>query len=331
MPRLKPIALLALLAALSAAQLAAAGDWFNWRAPRPLRPGQFELGLELSEVERAAWADGARAWTLPDADGLAKSQKQARLNLGLLWQASPQLSLELRAPLLFSEFSPSSSETVATYALDDPALRRSQGLGDLELGLRRAFTPAGAALSAAWTLGLIAPLGLGPLESPQTLAATGEGRWQILPGLSCAYAAADWDAFVGLSGRVQIGRQASSSSQAYLAWGPQGGLSLGAGALWLAPRYGAEFSGGAAWHWFRGASSSSALACELLLHWLSPWATAAGAGPFGPEFSLVLQPELKAEYGSFGALLGWQARPLWAGQVPLALDGQFRFQLAYAF
>src|SRR6185503_10342607 len=125
-----------------------------------------------------------------EADGIYKLQRQVSLQLDLAWQLNQAWGLKLGLPYQLAEFSPYlPSNVVGNFSLNDPALRRTDSLGDISLDLRRAWGPEPGAQggSGALWLTVVAPSGIGPFEAPSTMAATGEGRWQVQPGFVLSY------------------------------------------------------------------------------------------------------------------------------------------------
>jgi hypothetical protein len=270
-----------------------------------------------------------------DADGGVKVQDLLAINARLDWRLEPRLVLEADVPVVFSEFAPDTGSTVEYYNLNTPAVEESQGLGDVRLGLRGALKDASDGFNAGWSLALVAPTGLSPFSAPQTLAATGDGRWQALPGFVLGGLSGPWEGWFQAVGRLQFGQQVESSSQAYLdwTWGPAAGgnVSLPDGGSWLAPRYGADCVAGLAWIWYRDDTSRMGLGLEATAHWLSPFTAAGVSLGLQSEQYYVLTPELQARYGRFSAIVGWQAEYIYAVEEPFSIYGDIIFDIAYAF
>ena len=84
------------------------------RLNSPLPEGRaFSAQVSAREFSREMWIDGSGhvvnnggTVLMPDADGVTKSVKGFRFELGLLWQASPRNLLELALPYYNQEFSP---------------------------------------------------------------------------------------------------------------------------------------------------------------------------------------------------------------------------------
>lgn len=323
--------------------LRADNDWIGIEAPRPFDAGVFSVSERLSSVEYDQWEDGGNFYNMINYDGNEDIEDLLTLDTRLDWRASRRLYLELDVPTVFNEFSPYTG-VAEYYNVGTPGVEESQGLGDMGLELRGAFkdkAPKGAGADAGWVLGLIAPTGLGPFDAQQTLAGTGAGRWQLIPGLVYGGRAGSVEGWIQARGRVQFGRQAEVSSQSYVDWSSslQGVSPVAAntslpgagGGLWLGPRYGGDAVAGLSWIWYEDAGTRLGLACEGTAHWLSPWTTAAGPSGLPAEEYFVLTPELQARYGAYSAAAGWQARYIWAVEEPYAPNGELTFDVAYTF
>lgn len=328
------------------AQAQADNDWLGIEVPRPIDSGKFSFNVSLDQTEKQYWADGYTGYFMVDAsDGQVnqvKFQDLITINTRLEWRVEPRLVLQADVPTVFSEFSPATPGTVQYYSVNTPGVEESQGLGDVRLGLRGTLKDKGEGFNAGCTLFLVAPTGLSPFSAPQTLAATGEGRWQALPGFVLGGESGAWEGWWQVTGCYQFGQQVESSSDAYLDWKSQvisqglivesvNNTSLPNGGAWLGPRYGADSVAGLGWIWYRDADSKMELALEAKAHWLSPWTTAAGSIGLPPEEYFVLTPELQAHYGRYSAIAGWQAQYFWAMEEPVAPYGEIMFDVAYTY
>jgi hypothetical protein len=307
-------------------------DWLGIDVPRPIDDGKFSLNVQLNQTENQTWQTGAYDdyYFLTDAFGSLDVQDLITVDTRVDWRMEPRLVLELDVPVVFSEFSNYSTVT-QYYNVNTPGVEESQGVGDMRLGLRGALYDKSEGFNAGWNLSLVAPTGLSPWAAPESLAATGAGRWQVLPGFVLGAVSESWEGWFQTLGRIQFGEQAESSSADYIAWGPQGGISLPQGGIWLGPRYGADSVAGLAWIWYRDAGTRLALAVEAKGHWLSPWTVSGQDLGVPDEDYFVLTPEMQARYGRFSAVVGWQTAYLWAMEMPASNYGEIIFDVGYTF
>jgi len=323
--------LAAALVCLGAGPALADNDWLGIEVPRPLDAGRFSMNIKLDQTERQWWQEGDHPRTMTDPNtGLPDQQDLITIDTRLDWQVKPRLIAELDVPLVFSQVSPS-SPTPQYYDVNTPGVSGSQGLGDLRLGLRTALRDQDLGFNAGWTLSVVVPSGLGPEDAPTTLASTGAGRWQLIPGFVIGGKSDVWESWLQVNGLAQLGDPATVGQNAYVSWGPEGGIALPSGGVWLGPRYGADSVAGLAWAWYHEDTTRIALAIEAKVHWLSPW-TADGRGlGLAAENTEGLTPEIQARYGRFSAIAGWQAQYIWATETPFSLGGDIIFDVAYTF
>jgi hypothetical protein len=312
------------------APASADNDWLGIEVPQPMNDGRFDVNVKLIQTENQTWEDGADFHDLLDSNYNIDIQDLITLDTRLDWRVEPRLALELDVPTVFSEQSQYTG-VVEYYSVDTPGVEESQGLGDVRLGLRGALRDAVQGFNAGWNLSLVAPTGLAPWDAPSSLAGTGDGRWQVLPGFVAGGQSENWEGWFQAVGRLQFGQQIESSSADYVSWNEFGGVSLPQGGIWLGPRYGGDSVAGLAWIWYRDADSRMGLAVEAKAHWLSPWTTTAGSLDLPGEEYFVLTPELQARYGPFSAVAGWQARYIWAVEEPAAEYGAVIFDVAFTF
>ncbi|MGH7441813.1 MAG: hypothetical protein ACREKE_03970, partial [bacterium] len=267
--------------------LRANNDWLGIEVPQPFDAGVLNVSERLSCVEYDAWEDGGAYNYMVNGDGSLDVENLVALDTRLDWRLNKSLYVELDVPTVFNEFSPYSPNGLQYYNVGAPGVEEAQGLGDMGLALRGAFTgKSGAAQggNAGWILEMIAPTGLGPFDAAQTTAATGAGRWQLIPGLVFGGKSGPWEGWLQARGRVQFGQQAFVPSDAYVDWVStfQNGVSITAnnivlpgagGTVWLGPRCGADAVAGLAWVWYQDSNTRLALAGEATAHWLSPWST----------------------------------------------------------
>jgi hypothetical protein len=315
---------------MAAAALPASDDWLAQTVGRPLG-GAWELSLALHQAQRESWALGDGWVWMQDADGQLKEQKLIEGELRLRWQASPAWSLDLAVPGVLSEFEPfSPAGTVSYPRLGDEAVRRSQGLGDLRLGLRWDAAPRPAG-DFGFDVGLIAPSGQGPLEAPQPLASTGEGRWGLRAGAQAGRRVGAWQWRASVHGAYQAGREAQLSSAAPLAYAAAGPVYAPSnGSVWLDGRSSVDGALGLGWDWHVDDDSRHSLALSLLASQRSP-VSVNGAAVDGTEsVGVALQPELQARFGGFSALGGWQSPWLYARGLPAPDWGELFLRLDHA-
>jgi hypothetical protein len=342
MPKTPCIALAGafVLAVWMAPALRADNDWLGIEVPRPLDSGVFDVNVKAGECTNETWAEGGEWDYMVLPDGTPAEQTLATVDTRLDWKASRRLWVEADIPLVFSQFGPPQASDSYTL-IGTPDVSQTQGLGDVRLGLRGCLQDRSEGSNQGWTLSVVAPTGLGPFEASTPLAATGAGRWQILPGAVVGGLWGPWEAWVQLVGRLQLGRQEESSSQAYLSWrsgtDADGNItwvdnvSLPDGGVWLGPRYGGDLTAGFSWNWYRTEDARMGLALEALYHYLSPWTLSSGPIGVLPEEVFVLTPEVQARYGRFSAVVGWQAEDIWAQEVPAATYGEILFDVSYGF
>jgi hypothetical protein len=313
-------------------------DWLGIEVPQPINDGKFAVNVRVEQTENKWWQDGSYFATndtddLTDANDNQDIQDVSTIDTRLDWRVEPRLVLELDVPTVFSEFSPVAEPpgTVEYYSVNTPGVEESQGVGDMRLGLRGALRNTVEGFNAGWNLSCVAPTGLSPWSAPESMAATGAGRWQVLPGFVLGGQSENFEAWFQALGRIQLGQQAESSSADYISYGPQGGISLPQGGIWLGPRYGGDLVAGLAWIWYRDTDTRIALAVEAQGHWLSPWNVGGQDLSLPAESSFDLMPELQAHYGRFGATAGWQSTYFWAMEMPNSEYGEFIFDVAFTF
>jgi hypothetical protein len=349
--RARPFPVFALALGLFSAlgtRLSADNDWLGIEVPRPMDSGTFTLDVRLDEAARQSWEDGQHWYYMVDQYHNVMIQNIITIDTRLDWQLSRRLVLEADVPVVFNEFYPIVDGGENYFSVGTPEVSQSQGIGDIRLGLRGMLNAKPEGFNAGWIASLVGPSGLGPFQAPSTMAATGAGRWQLLPGFVVGGLSGSWEAWVQCVGRIQFGQTAVSSSQTYLDWqgqatpgyplsegiptvGVPNNFSLPTGTVWLGPRYGEDVVAGLAWIWYRDQTSRVSTGVECAQHWLSPWTT--GAGPIGlpPEESVVFTPEVQARFGRYSALMGWQLKYLWAQGLPAPSYGDLLFDAAYTF
>jgi len=332
---------LALLLALWPALLHAQDDWLSLPVPQPLSgSARAEVALGLSSGEAIGWIRGNDLAYFSPVTWTTQTLKTVGMDLTLRAKLGASLVLEARVPLLFNQLSPFDDYAPVTYGLQDPTVSRGQGLGDIQVGLRGPLFGRPGTLQGGWSAGMVAPTGLGPFDAASPLLATGAGRWQALAAVVLGggqdQAVETW---LWAQGRYQAGRQAWVSSQAYLAFAGDGPSQTSypvapteSGALWLDPRWGADFSYGLGWNWYRDGASRHCLAVELIGHALSPWSLDGHDQGLGPEWSLAVQPELLFHFGVFNISGGVRLQPLLGSFNALDFNsGLLLVNASYAF
>lgn len=317
--------LLIIVAGLAAASASRAGeDWVALRLPPSHPQGSWEGGLQWSYGRRQAWALGVGSVRMLDSDGRIKELRAMDLLASLRWGVAEGQSLAAKFPYVFRELSPSTSGTNATFALNDPSLRRGDGTGDLALEWRsRLGANAGAGLE------LTLPLGLGPMESQHPLVATGGGRWALAPWLTAGGARGPLQAWVQAGGVWMAGQGADISQEAVVGYSSTGAQKLPPGRAYLGPRWGLELGAGMGLDWHREAKAHHSVAVELRHNSLSEWVLDGQSVAGSDTHLLECIPQLQARFERFSAVAGW-ALPLSARNVPLALGGEWRLRLELA-
>ncbi len=325
--------ILTLLFALVPSPAAAGQDWVDLRAVRVAQPGGFQASLGVSHAVEETWALGDRSVLINDIDGSTKVGRQVDLRFALAWQWDRAWGLKVELPYVLAELSPYPAEgTAPTYRLTDPLVRRTDGLGDASVEIRRAWgpEPGQAGIAGALWMGVMAPTGIGPFEAPHPLAATGEGRWQLQPGF-----------VLGLQGRgltvmlqsgllLQGGREAAVSRLAPVAYGVDGPTFIPGGDTWLGPRYGVNASLGLGWDWYADDDSRQTLACEILGWQHSPLDVGGTQVPDTEQVWVGMIPELQSHFGRFHVLAGWSLG-LYANNLAFAYYGVPQIRVDYGF
>ncbi|HXC62718.1 MAG TPA: hypothetical protein VNZ67_00090 [bacterium] len=325
-------------------------DWLNLQVPDPMPGRRFEVAGQILSGESDLWANGAfqtdysrnTDLVVPNGGTPTVSVKELAMEVELRGRVWRNVIVEADLPLVLTEVSAAVALAGTSYPPDSPNALRGGGLGDIRLGLRGPWLGAAPGPQLGWSLGLIAPTGQGPFDSTTPLAATGDGRWQVQPGLVCGGGGdGDLEAWIQVQGRWQFGREAWVSSLAPLGYTGtvQNSTYVTAktsGAVWLNPRWGGDAAAGLGWNWYRDADQRHTLAVELLGHWLSPWVIDGvdqGLVDDGTEdeCSVQVEPELQAHFGAFTAVGGWRSAVLYGTGVPDPYWGQLIFNASYAF
>jgi hypothetical protein len=320
-------------------------DWLNLQVPDPMPGHRFEVAGQLLSGVDDFWANGVintdtdknTDLVVPNAGTQTVSVKDLAMEVELRGRVWRNLIVEADVPLVLVEVSAEDVAAGTSYPPNSPDALRGGGLGDIRLGLRGPWLGRSPGLQLGWSLTLIAPTGLGPFDSTTPLAATGDGRWQLQPGLVFGGGGeGDLEAWVQAQGRWQFGRNALVPSLAPL--GYTGDITDStyitprtSGAVWLDPRWGGDAAVGLGWIWYRDAGQRQVLAVEGLGHWLSPWVIDGIDQGLGDECSVQVEPELQAHFGTFTVVGGWRSAVLYGLGVPDASWGQLIFNAAYAF
>jgi hypothetical protein len=293
--------------------------------PRPL-PAPVELSLRLDQAQRELWSHGT-AQVIPREGGVQVVQRSLEGSLDLRWQAAARTALSVSAPLSYDELAVWTGG-IGYPRVDDPGVHRSQGLGDLQLGLRQDFGALG------WGLLLTAPTGLGPWEAPHPLAGTGEGRWAGDLRLSLRLDHAAWSFCANVQGGLQAGREAVLSAGAPIGYDDAGPIYLPAsatGPAYLDPRWGSAGALGVGWTWFDDGIDRHSLALSVCGRQRTALSVGGAAVPDTDSALLWLQPELQARFKGLHALAGWQSPPLYSLNTPVPYWGELHFRLDHAF
>ena len=330
---------LALLLALWPAFLHAQDDWLSLPVPQPLSgPARVELALGVGSGEALGWVRGNDWAVFSPVTWATQTLKTVGLDLALRVKLGGTLVAEAHVPLVFNELSPYDAGNPVVFSPQDPTVLRQQGVGDIQVGLRGALVGRPGGFQGGWSLGAVAPTGLGPFDSKVPLVATGAGRWQALAALVLGGGQdGPVESWLWAQGRYQAGRQAWVSSQAYLAYfgdGVSGSYPVGpkdSGAVWLDPRWGGDVSYGLGWNWYRDATSRHSLAIEFVGHALSPWSIDGQDQGVGLEWAVWAQPELIFRFGRFNASGGVRLAPLLGSNALDYYSGLMLVNVSYAF
>jgi hypothetical protein len=336
---MRTLALFLALLAPWPAFLHAQDDWLSLPVPQPLSGStRAELGLAVGSGEAEGWVRGQDEAVFSPVTWASQSLKQVSLDLALRAKLSGTLVIEAHVPLVFTELSPWEGANSVVFSPQDPAVRREQGLGDIQVGLRGALFGAPGGFQGGWSVGAIAPTGLSPFDAKAPLLATGAGRWQGLLGLVVGGGQdGPIESWLWAQGRYQAGRQAWASPQATLAFGGDGVGSYPinpneSGQVWLDPRWGGDLDYGLGWNWYRDAESRHSLAIEFIGHALGPWSINGRDQGVGPEWGLWAQPELIFRFGRFNASGGVRLPPIPGANNELVFDdGLMLINASYAF
>ena len=330
---------LALLLALWPAFLPAQDDWLSLPVPQPLSGGaRAEVGLAVASGEAIGWVRGLDEGYFTSVTWTSRTLKMVGLDVALRAKLGGSLVLEAHIPLLFNELSPNDDAVPVTYGPQDPTVLRQQGLGDIQLGLRGGLFGHPGGLQAGWSLGVVAPTGLGPFDAKDPLLATGAGRWQGLAALVLGGGQqGPLETWLWAQGRYQAGRTAWVSNQAYLVYVGDAFTSVpqapaDSGAVWLDPRWGIDADWGLAWNWYRDAEERHSVAVELVGSGLSPWSIDGHDQGWGPQLAWALQPELILRFGRFNASGGVRFPVLVGSFNTLGIpNGTLLVNVSYAF
>jgi hypothetical protein len=333
-PWIKIASILAGIFAALAPALWAGQDWVALKAVRVAEAGSFQASLGVAHSVQESWALGNRFAFLRDADGIYKLQRRVDLQMDLAWQWNQAWGLKLGLPYELMEFSPYPPVgAVPNFRLDDPGLRRTDGLGDVSLDLRRAWgpEPGSEGFSSALWFNVAAPTGIGPFEASTTLAATGEGRWQLQPGLVLSFKRGAWAWLMQASAPVQLGRESTVSSRAVVGFGEDGPQFTPGGNVWLGPRYGAQGAVGLSWDWYAEEGSRHSLGIELSARHRGPLDLGGVLTPDTEQDQAGFIPQLQSHFGRFHALAAWNLPLLYGNNVAASYDGGSYLRVDYGF
>jgi hypothetical protein len=318
---------------LVAAPLAASQDWLSLLVPGTLPAGRrVELSLRLDQSQRELWArnDGAQVITREALGQVVQRRLEGAAELR--WQASPSVSAFVAVPVAFAELAVWTG-AVSDPRVDDPAVQRSQGLGDLRLGLRQDLD-TGHGAGFGWSLAATAPTGLGPWEAPHPAAATGAGRWAGELELFSQWQRGHWHWHSAAGGGLQFGREAVLSSAAPIAYDDAGALTLPAaltGPAYLDPRWSAQGALGLGWDWYQDQDERHSVTLALCARRQGPLSIGGTVVPDSDSSQLWLQPELQARFAGLQALAGWQSPYLESLNTAVPYWGELHFRLDHDF
>lgn len=310
--------------------LAAGQDWAHLRAVRVAETGQVEASLGIQHSVQTSWAQGDHFAYFREVNGDYRLQSVIAAELDLGWQLSQAWALKLAVPYVLTEVS-AFPPTSFNYSLGDGSVHRADGLGDIQLELRRGWgaEPGVAGASAGLWLSLLGPSGLGPFEAPHPLAATGAGRWQVEPGLVAGASNGVLSVVAQVGVPVQLGRESQVPAEAALSYGPSGPLLPPAGAAWLGPRTGVEGGLGLAWLWHDAEDSRQTLAVEVQAWQRSPLDIGGVLQPDTENIGVRCVPQLHADFGRFKALAAWELPFLYANNEAASDFGAAHLRVDY--
>lgn len=318
--------------ALATAPLAASQDWLSLPVPAALPSGRrVELSLGLGQAQRELWSRGGGSQVITREALGQVVQRRLEGALGLRWQATPSLSAFAAVPGVFAELAVWSGG-LSNPRVDDPAVQRSQGLGDLRLGLRQDLDFGGSGLG--WSLAATAPTGLGPWEAPHPAAATGEGRWAAELALFSQGRLGRWHWHSAVRGGLQLGREAVLSGGAPIGYLDAGPVLLPAaqtGPAYLDPRWSAGGALGLGWDWYQDQEERHSVALAVCARRQGPLSVGRAPVPDTDSSLLYLQPELQARFAGLHALAGWQSPALESLNAAVPYWGELHFRLDHAF
>lgn len=315
-----------------ALSLSAGQDWAHLRAIRVAESGHFQSSLSLQHSVQTSWAQGDHFAYFREANGDYRLQRVITATLDLGWQWAPDWGAKLSVPYALTEVS-SYPPYSYNYSLADSAVHRADGVGDIRLELRRAWgvEPGVSGPSAGLWLGVLGPSGLGPFEAPHPLAATGEGRWQIEPGLVIGASNGVLSVVAQVGAPVQLGREANLVSEAAIGFGPNGPQMPAPGRVYLGARTGVEGGLGAAWLWHDAEDSRQTIAVECQA-WQRSALDIDGVLQRDTEnVGLRFVPQLHADFGRFKAMAAWELPFLYANNEAASDFGGSHLRVDYGF
>ena len=335
LPSSLKIAALSLLLGLSlplSPPLFAGQDWAHLRAVRVADSGHVEASLGVQHSVQTSWAEGDHFAYFREVNGDYRLQRVITAEVDLGWQWSPAWGAKLAVPYALTEVS-SYPPYSYNYSLADSTVHRNDGVGDIQLELRRAWgvEPGLAGASAGSWLGVVGPSGLGPFEASHPLAATGMGRWQIEPGFVVGTSNGVLSVVAQVGAPLQLGREARIANEAALGYGPNGPLLPAPGAVWLGTRTGVEGGVGLAWLWYNAEDSRQTIAVECQAWQRSALDIDGVLQPDTENVGLRFVPQLHADFGRFKAMAAWELPFLYANNEAASDFGASHLRVDYGF
>ncbi len=308
-----------LLGCLPAALGALEQDPLFHKSVLPLKEGQLAFGAQARQVNRLAWIDSNKVpHYMLDLDGLTKSVKGFQFELMSQWRLSPALALEAALPYQYKEFSQGLS-----YRLDDPTVRRGDGVGDLRLGARHAWIQ-GRAFRLGARAGVVVPTGLSPFASQHGLMGAGGGSFQFEAGLAAEGRLSEaFELWLGASGFADLGAGADIAPGAFKGMDGAGGIATFAGGREFVRRQpGASAVAGLGYEWHRDEQAAHWIGFEAAWRMEGELEVAGQGVPDTRNWTLELLPQARFGFGRFGLSAGWVLPMRLAANQPVSFDGE---------
>lgn len=305
-------------------------------------PSSASASVQVSarEFSRVAWLDAAGnvvnnggTVLMPDADGVTKSVKGFRFELGLLWQLNSKNLIEMSLPYYNQEFSLYSPGQVLPNTLDNASVRRADASGDVSFGWRGLAlgSPEGA-MRAGLGLDFSFPTGQGPFASAHPLVATGLGGMALAASVDLETSRGSWTWWLQGRAPYEFGYSADIAPGAFVSYG-QGRPAqvLSGGRAWVsrAPSYSASLGG--SWDWFHSEDARHRLSLELQLDKQGAMKLDGAEVPNSQSMAFDIVPEASFSFDQTLALnFGWVTPFGTAANRAVANWGEILIRVEYA-